>query len=75
MQEMIRSMKAPIARDTFKGSLDPRKRSQDDDDDDDDELIDKKPVLADDDDDDFDLPLDDDIKGFDEYDDEDDEDF
>ncbi len=69
------SIKAPIARDTFKGSLDPRKRSLDDDEDDDDEPKESKRVVADDDDDDFDLPLDDDIKGFDEYDDEDDDDF
>ncbi len=72
---MMTSIKAPIARDTFKGSLDPRKRSQDDDDDNDDDPNESKRIVADDDDDDFDLPLDDDIKGFDEYDDEDDDDY
>ncbi len=72
---MITSIKAPIVRDTFKGSLDPRKRVQDDDEDDDDDLKESKPVIAEDDEDDFDLPLDDDIKGFDEYDDEEDDDY
>ena len=72
---MITSIKAPIARDTFKSSLDPRKKVQDDDEEDDDELNYKKPHIVDEDDDDFDLPLDDDIKGFDEYDDEEEDDF
>lgn len=73
---MITSKKAPIARDTFKGSLDPRKRSLDDDEEEDDDLDYKKKVIADDDDDDdFDLPLDDDIKGFEEFDDDEEDDF
>lgn len=72
---MITSTKAPIARDSFKGSLDPRKRSQDDDEDDDYDLVEKKPVIVDDEDEEFDIPLDDDIKGFEEYDDEEEEDF
>ncbi|MEJ7694967.1 hypothetical protein [Daejeonella sp.] len=73
---MITSITAPIARDTFKGSPDPRKRVQDDDDDDDDdEPKESKRVIVEDDDEDFDIPLDDDIKGFDEYDDEEDDDY
>lgn len=71
---MIRSINAPIARDTFKGSLDPRKRVHEDDEDDDDPKESKR-IIPEDEDDDFDLPLDDDIKGFDEYDDEDDDDY
>jgi hypothetical protein len=72
---MITSINAPIARDTFMGSLDPRKRINEDDEDDDDDPKESKRIVAEDDDDDFDLPLDDDIKGFDEYDDEDDDDY
>lgn len=76
MLEMMTSIKAPIARDTFKSSHDPRRRNQDDEDEDDDDPKESKRVIADDeDDDDFDLSLDDDIKGFDEYDDEDEDDY
>lgn len=67
---MNTSKKAPNAVDKIKNTI-PGKKTKDQDDD----PKENNRIINDEEDEDFDIPLDDDIKGFDEFDDDEDDDY